>query len=257
MSACFAIDGLHEREARLSARKSAVSIHPSKQPGDIHVVGPRLRLDPRLYVVCMVRDPRDIVVSKHRRTHSGRHFCGLESVLAGLQVLRGLREHPRFIVVRYEDLVTDPSGAQVALERRMRFLERTADFQEFHRAERGDAQSAAVAGRGIRPIDTASIGNWRRHLPRIADQREGVTDALRELGYEADASWELALEGVVPVAQPPLPAHAGGRLHWLRPTVREPLRRLWLLRFLFRERLSPTWEGLRGLCEYLVRSARV
>ncbi|MEN0002261.1 MAG: hypothetical protein AAF940_15390, partial [Pseudomonadota bacterium] len=55
--------------------------------------------------------------------------------------------------------------------------------------------------RGVRPISTSSIGNWKNHLPRVAGQialHGAITDELIEFGYEPDRSWEALLDGVTP-----------------------------------------------------------
>lgn len=259
MRHCFTIDGFHAREAPIQARVARAEVHLSKHPGDLAFIGPRLRLDPRLHVICMVRDPRDIVVSENW-SRPGRYFWDFSDVRTGVRRLQRYADHHRFIVIRYEELVADPARVQRDLERRMPFLERTADFREFHVVARDVSEGNSNDMHGVRPINTASIGNWRQHLPRIADQREGMTAALVELGYETDASWERVLDGVLPVAQPRLPAPPGRRWLWLTPTVRRPLRWLWQFRWRIPRRahrvLDPPLEGLRGLLEYLIRSER-
>lgn len=255
MRACFEIDGFHDREAGIAARSTGTAIHLSKRPGDIERIGPRLRLDPRLYVVCMVRDPRDVIVSENW-SRPGRYFIPLWEVRKGLAHLRHYAGHPRFIVVRYEDLASDPSGAQRELERRMPFLRRTADFRDFHRVATGVSKGNADDMHGVRPIDAASIGNWRRHLPRVADQKVGLTRALIELGYEQDASWERALDGVTPLRQPPLLGDESARALWLPPALRRPLLRLWRLRRPAQRKVASSLEGISGLLEYVTRAAR-
>lgn len=260
MRACFAIDASHEHEAWLWERASGAAIHLSKAPSDILRIGPRLRLDPRLHVICMVRDPRDIVVSRHHRVYPDRYFVGMTRVGRGLRALRRLKGHARLTVVRYEDLVSDPSSVQRYLEFRMPFLERTADFGEFHRVA-AVSERAGLALSGLRPIQTTSIGNWRRHLPRIADQREAMTAALIELGYEVDQSWEEVLSEVEPIAQPPLPAPPPRRLVWLTPWLRRPLSLFWrsirrARRRAFNLVLLPWAEGVRGMFEAFTHSGR-
>lgn len=255
MRACFAIDASHDGQVPLQVRALG-EIHLSKEPGDIAVIGPRLRLDPRLYVVCLVRDPRDVVVSELWK-HPGRYHVDLAQVQSHLKIFRACREHPRFIVVRYEEFVDDPSATQLDLEQRMAFLKRKADFRDYHRVAVSVAEIPKASMHGVRPIDTASIGNWRNHLARIADQREGMTEVLVELGYEEDGAWERILEGVVPLRQSPLPADPGRKALWIPPVVRRPLRLAWrYLRRPFGSWAQGLPEGLRGLFEYAVGSPR-
>lgn len=278
MRACFEIDGFHEREAPLTARLRGVAIHLSKDPKDIHSLGPRLKLDPRLHVVCMVRDPRDVIVSENW-TRPGTYFVASRFPQRGAASMRRFTSHPRFTVIRYEDLVASPSEVQRALEQRMPFLKRTADFGDFHRVASAVSEGNSNDMHGVRPIDTSSIGNWRNHLPQIADQRDGLTALLVDLGYERDSAWEAVLDGAVPVAQstgqvrPPLEAEPLGafrdnsshRMMWLPPAVRRPLRGTWHLGWHFwvrsRHLGRRSWiraksvrEGLRGMAESLSRS---
>lgn len=254
MRACFAIDGFHAREERLPARMSGVSVHLSKAPGDLHRIGARLVLDPRLYVLCMVRDPRDVIVSEIW-SRPACYFVDLARPRRGFERVRRYTGHERFIVIRYEDLVRDPSGVQGVLEQRMPFLEKTADFRDFHRVASGVSERNAKDMHGLRRIDSSSVGRWREHLPRVAEQRGGLTDLLVGLGYERDDSWERILEGVAPLEGRPQPADIGRRMLWLPPALRRPLRRVYLL-VRSPGRVEDFVEGLRGLIEYLTRSDR-
>lgn len=255
MRGCFAIDAFHAGEVRLEARATGATVHLTKHPNDLSRVGPRLLMDPRLYVLCMVRDPRDIIVSVHWPSPD-RYFVSADQVLEGATRLRRLAPHARFIPIRYEDLVTDPSGVQRAIESRLPFLTRVADFREFHRVVDDITVGVRKDLRGLRPIDADSVGNWRRHLPRVADQRHPLTEALVALAYESDDTWERALDGVEPVAQ----FYAPSRVLWIREPFRSPLRTSY--RLIRRQLVSLlTWvsgwrEGVRGRVEYFTRSPR-
>jgi hypothetical protein len=118
--------------------------------------------------------------------------------------MRRLAKHRRFLLIRYEDLVRDPDRIQALLAARMRFLRPTARFSEFHHIASPSAKSLAALG-GLRSIDTAGIGRWRRHLPRIAGQlviHGPITRDLIEFGYEADDRWLHLLDGVEPDLTP-------------------------------------------------------
>ncbi|HEX7708484.1 MAG TPA: sulfotransferase family protein, partial [Thermoanaerobaculia bacterium] len=55
MIACFEVDLHEEHEASLFTEPSrAGDLYLTKQPRDIMVVGPRLRVDPDLWVICMI-----------------------------------------------------------------------------------------------------------------------------------------------------------------------------------------------------------
>ncbi len=108
-------------------------------------------------------------------------------------------QHPRFLVVRYEELVADPDSVQQSLMEKMPFLERLHDFSSFHAVARSSDESLKAL-RGVRPISKDNIGAWRRHLPRVAAQMQlhgPITQDLIDLGYEPDDRWLQELAGVV------------------------------------------------------------
>jgi hypothetical protein len=151
----------------------------------------------------MLRDPRDVIVSRHRNDPQ-RYWAPLRFWKRHAQVIRRLRHHRRFILVRYEDLVRNPDGVQEALVARMPFLKQRARFSDFHKLARPSAKSVAAMG-SVRPINSASIGNWRNHLARVAGQiaiHGSISEELIAFGYEPDESWLAALKGVSPDLTP-------------------------------------------------------
>lgn len=68
MAACFEIDLYPKHESSIYTRPTRpAKIFLTKRPRDILVVGAMLRLNPNLHVIYMLRDPRDMVSSKHRK----------------------------------------------------------------------------------------------------------------------------------------------------------------------------------------------
>lgn len=200
MGACFAIDGVMEKELRLwRAKGHGYKILCSKRPGDEALAPGLLPLDPALHIIYMLRDPRDTVVSRHRRAPD-TFWSNLDAFKTSIAYARQVWDHPRFHVVRYEDLAHDPDQVQARLAARMPFLEETALFSEFHRLV-SDTDVKQQALGGVRPINRNSIGVWRRYLPRIKAQLDlhgPITDDLIALGYEGDDLWLKELEGVEP-----------------------------------------------------------
>ena len=66
MATCFEIDAFEPHEASLCQHKRGVQIYLTKNPVDLNIVGPRLRIDRHLHVIAMLRDPRDVIVSRHK-----------------------------------------------------------------------------------------------------------------------------------------------------------------------------------------------
>lgn len=200
MVACFDIDHHTEHEDRLFTRaKGDGNIYLTKCPKDILIVGPSLLVDPNLYVIYMIRDPRDIICSKHRRAPD-RYWASLRYWNTYTKYARQLSGHPRFIEVRYEDFVSDPDVVQDELMRRMPFLTMRAPFSRYHEVATPSKDSRDALG-GKRPIKPVSVGKWKDHLERVAGQLHlhgSITDDLIEFGYERDDTWREILKGVTP-----------------------------------------------------------
>src|SRR5262245_27518441 len=103
MIGCFKIDAFEEHESPLYAHRRDVAVYLSKKPVDIHIVGPRLRIDQNLHVIAMMRDPRDIVVSVHGQDPNV-YWAPLRIWKSRIGVARRLSHLKRFVLIRYEDL---------------------------------------------------------------------------------------------------------------------------------------------------------
>jgi hypothetical protein len=203
MIAGFEIDAFDAHETPLSVHRHAVNVYLTKKPVDIHIVGPRLSIDRNLHVVAMVRDPRDIVVSVHGQDRS-RYWAPLRYWKSRLAVLRRLSRHKRCVVIRYEDLVREPDKVQERLQARMPFLKQRSAFSAFHTSAAPSRKSLDALG-PLRAVNSASIGNWRNHLPRLKgqlSQHGSITADLIEFGYERDDAWLSVLDGVEPDLAP-------------------------------------------------------
>jgi len=202
MISCFAIDGHTEHEYSIFHEfPGAYRILCTKKPNDIRYVDYPLRVNPDLYVIYMLRDPRDAIASRSHQRNEQDHkkiWGNLWHWQQHQAIANTLADHPRFITVRYEDLVRDPDQVQQALMDRMPFLTRTAAFSAYPNVARPSAASTAALGT-VRPISPASIGNWRNNKPYLKAQLATYGDlsaTLMELGYEQDANWLAELANV-------------------------------------------------------------
>jgi hypothetical protein len=180
-----------------------VDVYLTKRPRDTLISEFALRALPNLHLICMVRDPRDVVVSVHG-ADPDRYWASLKFWNTNEPVVDRLRTHDRFTIVRYEDLVRDPDGEQRRLTARLPFLEERSTFSTFETRARPSEEARLALG-GLRPVSTASIGAWRDHLPRVAGQlaqHGSISMSLVRHGYEADRSWETVLDGVPPDLRP-------------------------------------------------------
>jgi hypothetical protein len=200
IAACCKVDfAVAHEQSIYDGPDHAGKVFLSKKPHDILWAEAVLRRMSDLYVIYMLRDPRDVVVSKH--DHDPSHYwVGLNFWKNYTPLAKRIEDHPRLVVVRYEELVTDPSSIQRLLAKRFPFLRQAAAFAEFHLYAR-PSEAADKALGGVRSVSTASIGRWKKHLPRLTRQLQqhgSISHALIEWGYEMDCQWEMQLKTVEP-----------------------------------------------------------
>lgn len=196
----FAIDGYAEHEMSIFHRPYDESdVFCSKWPHDIDVVRPLLWIDPQLWVIFMLRDARDVIVSRHPQDPEV-YWTNLGLWKRYTRFARRLAEHPRFVTVRYEDLVRDPDCVQHTIARWLPFLKVKAPFSTYHQSAKPSERSADAL-RGVRPLDAQSIGRWRLHKPRVAAQLRLHGPLGRDLiyhKYEVNEEWLAELAGIEP-----------------------------------------------------------
>jgi len=204
MRVCFEIDHCTDHEDRIlvpSPREGNIFL--TKAPKDIVIVGPILKLMSELYVIYMVRDPRDTIVSRHSK-YPDRYWAGLKYWRTYTPFGRKLKDHPRFITVRYEDLTLDPDKVQDHIMNCMPFLVKKAPFSLYHQFARPSGASIKAL-HNVRPIKGERESRWRQHLPRVAGQlaqHGSISSDLMEYGYEKDDAWLEELKGIVPDTSP-------------------------------------------------------
>ena len=174
-------------------------VYCSKSPNELVHVARVLGFDSSLYAIHVLRDPRDVVVSRHSK-FPDKYWVDMSVWLRNQKLARGLGKHKRFVTVKYEDLVSDPDAVQNLLCEKMPFLNKLHDFSAYSELVR-PSPDALLALHGVRPISTRSVGNWRNHLPRLKGQVETfgpISEELVRLGYDTDDAWTSLLGGVIP-----------------------------------------------------------
>lgn len=207
MVACFSVEDSSSHEESAFKVFSNASIYCSKNPNEAPVVKRLLDINPEMYCLYLLRDPRDVVVSEHGN-RKGRYFSNLRVWLEYDAFARKLIEHDRFVVVKYEDLVMNPDDVQAKISSKLPFLQETGKFSDFHMGGSVSRDSEVAMG-GLRAVKTTSIGRWRGHEQRIADQlalHGSIDHVLRYWGYESSEDWQKGLPApsiVMPGSQIP------------------------------------------------------
>lgn len=237
--AAFEVDSWSQRERSLfNLPPPGVDVHLSRRPGDVRVMRRALRIDPNLHVLHLVRDPRDVVVSRHGSA-TELFWTNLRYWKIGHEAWRRTGDHPRLLSLRYEDLVTDPEGTAERIAAFLPFVARRdgVAFRPPDEVDRGTEDAL----RGARPLDTRSIGAWRGEPARLAAQMQihgDIQDALERLGYEQDDDWKRELDGVVPDNGQSHHRETVGPARHLRSTSRRRVRLVLLRAALLRRRLA-------------------
>ncbi len=197
---CFALDGRAAHEQSLWERVPFDGgVFLTKKPSDTVRIRRAFLLDPDLYVIAMIRDPRDVVTSRHG-SRPDVYFSSFWRWEHYMYAIDALTRHSRWLSVRYEDLIEDPDAVQDRIAAAFPFLRPTARFSCFPAGARVH-ERARISMNGVRSLDHASLGRWRGQLPRVKGELLRHPRMLRwlvDLGYEPDDGWARCLDTVAP-----------------------------------------------------------
>ena len=199
MVTCFRVDQHYDHEIRfnlVSADDGQLLL--TKRPKDIMYM-PAVIDDPELYVIYVMRDPRDVIVSRHGK-NKDRYYSNIRLWREMHAYALSIRGHVRFLQVRYEEFVADPDAIQDVIAAKFSWLEKLHNFSSYHEHARVSEKSK-LAMHGVRPIAATSVGVWREHLGRIKGQQQihgSLTPDLIANDYEPDDAWEGVLDSVEP-----------------------------------------------------------
>lgn len=200
MVTCFEVDKHYDHEIRfnLVAGEDGQTVI-TKRPKDTMYMPAVLDDDPELYVIYLLRDPRDVICSRHGKDKS-MYYSNIRLWREMHAYARKMYDHERFLEIRYEDFVRDPDETQERIAAKFPWLEKKYDFSEYHEHARISAKSV-TAMHGVRPIAATSVGVWTQHPGRVKGQQMihgSLSPLLIECGYETSADWERVLDSVEP-----------------------------------------------------------
>lgn len=167
----------------------------SKQPDDIFTLH-RLRnfykgRKAQLKVILTLRDPRDVMTSKHVATGPDVYYQDLRRWRLLHEYYRLYKDDPDVMSVKYEDFVTRPNEVQQQIDA-FTGVPSERPFADFHKADRKDFETEPM--NGVRPLDRQTVQRWAnpKHHARIAQILREIPDLpeiLIEIGYEKDDAW--------------------------------------------------------------------
>ena len=204
LATCFEHDGASAHESSIFEQCSGNhGLYISKQPNDIRQLQHVFYRDESLYIIYMSRDPRAVITSEHAAS-PGQYFCNYRVWRECDSTAQAYQDHPRFLQLRYEDLVSNPNQVQANITMYYPLLKQRHPFSQYQHFAQA-SRAAQQAMHGVRPINTASLEKWRAHLPRLVEQYQRypeLPDALVRLGYEPDTSWLNTLQNVQGITYP-------------------------------------------------------
>ena len=200
MVTCFKVGKHYDHEIRfhlVTGEDGQLVI--TKRPKDTMYMPAVLDDDPELFVIYLLRDPRDTICSRHGKDKS-IYYSNIRLWRQMHGYARQMQGHERFLEVRYEDFVSNPDATQQMIMNHFPWLEKTHAFSEYHEYAQVSEKSK-TAMHSVRPIAPTSVGRWRQNLGRIKAQQMihgSLTPELIECGYEDSDAWEKVLDDVEP-----------------------------------------------------------
>ena len=204
MLTCFAFDKHYEHETRFHRTRAEPGQRLlAKCPKDTLHMPAVLDAVPDLFVLYLLRDPRDTICSRHGKDRS-IYYSNIRVWRQMQASAARLAGHPRFLTLRYEAFVTDPDTIQREIATECPWLEKQHEISRYHEFAEASSRSRR-AMTGVRPIAPTSVGVWKDNLGRIKAQQAihgSLTHDLIEAGYEGTDEWEASLDGIDPDETP-------------------------------------------------------
>lgn len=176
--------------AALAAGKDYAAIG-EKTPAHVADAQELLELFPACKIVQIVRDPRAVLASyRGVKVGTNEAVAVAREWKAAMQAHQGLAKHDRYLLIRYEDLVTKPDQtlAQVCQHLGLQF---DPAMLAFHKRDRpGYAAEQAHHAATQRPIFRTSIDAWKGKLPdrQWAILEHLLAKEMPEMGYPQQRS---------------------------------------------------------------------
>lgn len=200
MVTCFKVDKHYDHEIRFNlVTGEDGQLVVTKRPKDTMYMPAVLHDDPELFVIYLLRDPRDTICSRHGKDKS-IYYSNIRLWRQMHDYARKMQGHERFLEVRYEDFVSSPDATQQMIMNQFPWLEKNHAFSEYHEYAQVSEKSR-TAMHSVRPIAPTSVGRWKKNLGRVKAQQMihgSLTPELIECGYESSDAWERLLDGVEP-----------------------------------------------------------
>lgn len=143
-----------------------------------------------LGVIYMMRDPRDVLVSKHF-LKPNKYWTPPNRWIEAAEIAEDFKDHPNVMLLKYESLVSNPNRVQKHIAQKFG-LEIKRPFAECHKYFDQEDQVNLNTMNGARPLDPSRIGNWKddpakkQYAQKMLKQHPEIVTYMKRLGYSTE-----------------------------------------------------------------------
>ena len=142
-------------------------------------------MKPDLGVIYMLRDARDVLISKHfQKPH--KYWTPIRRWVEAAEIAVKYENHPQVHILKFEDLLRSPDKIQFSLAQKFGLIP-LRSFAAAHKYfDKTDDYNIQTMN-GIRPLDKSRIGAWKtkRAAAKRFMENEDVQKYMRHFGYLA------------------------------------------------------------------------
>lgn len=161
-----------------------------KRPKDVTKLTQLLNEHNDLGVVCMMRDPRAVLVSSHPLFPKKKRYVTPDRWVEAAESIKNAvaKYGDRILVVKFEDLVVDPNMVQNKIGNFFS-LKTTIPFSECHLHMSGTDREFRTMG-GNRPIDSRRKKTWKtssediKYVLSQVKQTPNLRSLMKDFGYD-------------------------------------------------------------------------
>ena len=115
-------------------------------------------------IIFMMRDPRDVLVSEHGKKPGEFWVKSPQRWIDNALILEKIQDHPRVIIVKYEDLVTEPNQLQKQIAGKLGLTVNIPFSDSWQHFEL--TANATKSLNGLRKLESSRIANWRNDIKK-------------------------------------------------------------------------------------------
>ncbi|MBS0016782.1 MAG: methyltransferase domain-containing protein [Arthrospira sp. SH-MAG29] len=139
-------------------------------------------------IIFMIRDPRDVLVSEHGAKPGEPWIKDPKRWIDNALILKKVKEHERVLLIKYEDLVTEPDAIQEKMAVQFGF-EINRPFSDCWQHFQPISPDYLKSIKEIKPLEIDKIGVWNKdpkkkdYVTQKLAQRPEIYDLMKEFGY--------------------------------------------------------------------------